>query len=243
MRALILAAGLGERLGLKDIPKPMYRLKGKPVLEHNILLLKKHNINEVCIAIHYMPQVITDYFNDGSKWQLNIQYSFEDKPLGTAGGVKNAEWFFGKNEPFFILYGDNFTNVNLQEMLQFHLSYKPTATIAVFDPKETINSNIIGGTVALDENNSLLSFTEKKNASLKCDRDFVNAGVYILEPEVLSVIPQGITCDFGSDIFPKLLAEGSVLKGYLTCGFVIAIDTGDALKVAEQVVSHIGDDV
>ena len=232
MKALILAAGLGTRLGLENIPKPMYAIAGKPILEHNIMLLKKHNIKDICINLHYLPDVIKNYFNDGTKWGVNIQYSYEKELLGTSGTVKSLSWFWDKS-PFFVIYGDNFTNVNLTEMFNFHLSSKGAVTIAVFDPQKVPNSGIAGGYVLLDKNNKLFSFIEGGESQVN---GYVNAGIYVLEPEILDMIPRNMFSDFGKDIFPKLLEKGYLVNGYLTNSFVIAVDTKEALELANQVI-------
>lgn len=233
MKAIILAAGLGTRLNLKNVPKPMYKIKNKPILEYNILLVCKHNVKDICINLHYMPEVIKNYFGDGNKWGVRIQYSLEKHLLGTSGAVRNIEWFWDK-EPFFVIYGDNYTNINLTEMLQFHLANKSIATIAVFDPKKVKNSGIASGFVTIDENNKLLSFTEGGNRE---HSGYVNAGIYILEPSVLNIIPSGIPSDFGKDIFPKLLKNKSSLFGYVVSGFVMAIDTENALEAMRKFVN------
>ena len=230
MKAIILAAGLGKRLGLEELPKPMYKINEKPILEHNILLLKKHDIQDICITLHYKGEVIKDYFEDGKKWNVRITYAFEKTLLGTSGGVKSAAWFLEKGS-FFIIYGDNYTNIDLTEMLQFHKNTNPTATIALFDSAKSLNSKIAGGFVNLDKSNSVVSFIEGgKNES----SGYVNAGVYILEPKVLDMIPVNKPSDFGADIFPKLLKNNFLVKGYLTNSFVLAIDTKDALELTKQ---------
>ncbi len=234
MKAVIIAGGFGTRLGLDDIPKPMYKINGKPILEHNILLLKKHNITDICIALHYMPETIKTFFGNGEKLGVNITYFVEDKPLGTAGAVKNVESFLDK-ESFLVIYGDNFTNINLSEMLNFHLSSKPIATIAMFNPKISVNSKIAGGFIITDKEDNIISFVEGKKSKDSNYEAFVNAGIYLMEHEVLNSISKKEKSDFGKDIFPRLISEGYSLKGYLTKGFVIAIDTKDALSYAEEV--------
>ena len=238
MKAVIIAGGLGTRLGLETIPKPMYKINGRPVLEHNILLLKNHGIKDICIALHYMPEIIKSFFCDGKTWGVNITYLIEEKPLGTAGAIKNAEVFLGE-EPFFVIYGDNFTNINLSEMLKSHLSSKPIVTIGIFNPEKSINSRIAGGFVITDKENNIVSFVEGEKIHSSDYEAFVNAGIYVMEHEVLKMIPTNKPdekSDFGKDIFPKLIEEGYLLKGYLTDGFVIAIDTKDALAYAEEII-------
>ncbi len=239
MKAIILAAGLGSRLGL-DIPKPMYKINGKPVLEHNILLLKKHGIEDVCITLHYKWDVIKDYCGDGSKWNVKIQYSFESELLGTSGALKNKEvGNFLKKDQFFVIYGDNYTDINLNQMLDFHNGTKLIATIALFDPEKSLNSGIAGGVIEMDKDNNLNSFIEGKSKGNGI-KGYVNAGIYVLEHKILDMIPDKPPSDFGKDIFPKLLKNGYKLKGYLTDSFVLAIDTKDALSTAEEVLQKRG---
>ena len=231
MKALIHAGGLGKRLGLEDIPKPMYKIDGKPILEHNILLLKKHGIFDICITTHYKREIIEDYFGDGGKLGVKIQYSFEKELLGTSGALKNIEWFLDKNGSFLLLYGDNYTNINLKEMLSVHKVQNPIATIALFDPTKSTNSRIAGGVITMDKDNNLLSFIEGKGNKAA---GYVNAGVYVLDYKIINIIPTTSPSDFGKDIFPKLIENAFPLKGYLTDSFVIAIDTKDALTIAEE---------
>jgi NDP-sugar pyrophosphorylase family protein len=236
MKALILAAGLGKRLGLKDLPKPMYEINGKPILEHNILLLKKHNIEDIFINLHYMPDVIKNYFGDGKKWGVNIQYSYEKELQGTSGALKKIEDFFTR-ESFFVIYGDNYTEIDLTDMMGFHKINNAIATVGVFDPEKSLNSRIAGGIVTIDQNNNLNSFIEGSRTKIK---GYVNAGVYVLEHGILDFIPTERPSDFGNDIFPQLLIKGFPVKAYLTKSFVIAIDTQDALDVASRVVEEGG---
>ena len=234
MKAIIIAGGLGTRLNLSNIPKPMYQINGKPILEHNILLLKRHNIKDICILLCHLPDVVKNYFGDGNKWNVNIQYSLEDKPLGTSGAVKNAERFIN-DERFFVIYGDNYTNIDLSKMLDFHSSQNSKATIALFNPKEVLNSGIAGSVVKMTADNVIDSFMEDKENNKE---GYVNAGIYILESKILSMIPNNVTSDFGRDIFPKLISKGIIIKGYLMDGFVLAIDTEHALTCAEKIIQR-----
>ncbi len=236
MKALILAAGLGKRLGLEEIPKPMYEINGKPVLEQNIMLLKKHNIHDICINLHYKPDVIKNYFSDGAKWGVKITYSYEKELLGTSGALKNIESFFDK-DPFFVIYGDNYTDIDFTDMLKFHNKHKPITTISVFDPEKSLNSKIAGGVVVIDDNYNLVSFIEGGKVKTK---GYVNAGAYIVEPEILDFIPKNQSSDFGNNIFPLLLIKGYQIKAYITKSFVLAIDTKDALNEAFKVLTERG---
>lgn len=229
MKALVLAAGLGSRLGL-DIPKPMFVVSDRPILEHNILLLKKHGIKDICINVHYKKEIIKDYFRDGSNFGVNIQYSEEDVLLGTSGAVKKLEKHL-QDDDFIVVYGDNYSEINLTEMISFHKKYNPVGTIAVFNPMVVPNSGIAGGTIKIDDSFRVLNFNEVKTVNAT---DYVNAGVYILNPSILSNIPRNIMSDFGKDIFAKLIEDGKILMCYVTNSFVFAIDTKESLKETQK---------
>jgi mannose-1-phosphate guanylyltransferase / phosphomannomutase len=111
LKAVILAAGKGDRLKnvTSQIPKPMIEFRGKPILEHNINLCKRYGVSELCINTHHLHQKIREYFGDGSKFGVSINYSYESELLGTSGAVKNFSKFLG-NEPFFVIYGDNYSD-------------------------------------------------------------------------------------------------------------------------------------
>ena len=120
MKALILAGGFGTRLKdvVKDVPKSMALIFDKPFLEHQIHFLKKQGIDEIILGVHYMANKIKSYFGNGGKFEVNLTYSEEDIPLGTAGAVKNAEKYI--DDTFFVLNGDSYSNIDLWKFLEFH---------------------------------------------------------------------------------------------------------------------------
>ncbi len=208
-RAMLLAAGHGTRLRpLTDtVPKCMVKIAERPVLEHNILWLKNFGVTNLVINLHYMPSAVTDYFGDGRRFGVNITYSYETELLGTAGAVKNVEEFF--NESFFLWYGDNLSNCCLDNLWRFHCEKKSTATIALHYREDPTQSGIVG----LDENGRITRFLEKPKRG-EVFSNWVNAGIYVLEKEVLDVIPSNAAFDFGCDVFPLLLERGENLYGY-----------------------------
>src|ERR1035437_6497839 len=157
MRAMVLAAGVGQRLRplTHGRPKPMLPLGGKPLLEHNLRLLARYGIREIAINLHFHPEVIVDYFGDGSHLGLKITYSREPKLLGTAGAVKNMESFF--SEPFLVLYGDNFTDCRLDRLIDFHQQKRGLCTIAAFHRESVAASGILD----LDDTSRVTRFVEK----------------------------------------------------------------------------------
>ena len=131
MKALILAAGEGTRMRplTLDKPKPMLPVAGIPLLEHILLWLRKHGVDQVAINLNYRPEAITGYLGDGSRWGVEITYSYEDPILGTAGAAKKLEDYF-EDGPFVIVYGDVLTDMDLMRLLRFHHDREAAATMA-----------------------------------------------------------------------------------------------------------------
>lgn len=208
-KAMILAAGEGTRLRplTNSMPKCMVPLAGVPILEKNILWMRKFGIQEMVINLFYMPDAVRDYFGDGSNWGIKIYYSHEEQLLGTAGGLKKVEDFF--DEPFLVWYGDNLSRVNLHRLYDFHKDNEAAASIALFYRENPTASGIVG----LDEYKRITRFLEKPKWE-EVFSHWVSAGVIFLEPETLSYIPEGIASDFGKDIFPAMLAASERLFGY-----------------------------
>ncbi|NLW25283.1 MAG: nucleotidyltransferase family protein, partial [Clostridia bacterium] len=210
MRAMIMAAGVGSRLMplTKTVPKPMVPIVNVPVMEYCVKLLKKHGIYNIIANTHYLPSKITDYFQDGKKFGVNMTYSYERELLGTAGGVKNNSWFL--DETFCIVSGDALTNIDLTEMYKFHKEKNALATLAL-KPVEDVTQY---GVVVTDEEQCIKAFQEKpkKEEALS---NLVNTGIYIFEPEIFSYIPEGFY-DFGKQLFPKLVEMEERIFGFFT---------------------------
>ena len=209
MKAMILAAGQGTRLApLTDsLPKSMIPIGGMPVLEHTLIWLRSHGVDEVIINLYHQPDVIPAYFGDGSQWGMRITYSQEAELLGTAGGVKHAAWFF--DAPFLVLYGDNLSTCDLSQMARKHRERGAMATMALHwcaDPSSS-------GIAELDADDRIVRFVEKPRPE-EVFSNWVNAGIYVLNPEILDQIPAGQPCDFGRQVFPRMLAEDWTLCGY-----------------------------
>jgi NDP-sugar pyrophosphorylase family protein len=226
MQAIILAGGIGERLGVitKKIPKPMIVINGLPLLEHNIILCKRNNIYDILINLHHLPSLISDYFGDGSKWGVKINYRYEAKLLGTAGTVFNFLDLL--NGPFFVIYGDNFFNfdTNLNYFEKFHYKKSSDFTIGLCEVDDVSNS----GLVHQDANDRIIRFDEKpKIDSVK--KGWVNAGIYLLSPDLLKNIGDKYT-DFGLHLIPYLINSNYNVYGLKLEKKVIAIDTPKLLN-------------
>jgi len=239
MKAIILAAGKGERLKeiTKKTPKPMLKVKGEIILEHNLKWLKRYGIREIFINLHHLPNLIRSYFKDGSKWGIEITYSYEKRILGTAGGVRKIlsdctkqKWY----DDFLVVYGDNFypLSYDLERFINSHFRNEGIATIGLYRKKTEICKS---GVAILNKDNLIVDFVEKpklinsksKNQELRSDiirRGLINTGLYAMNHKVLDYIPEGFS-DFGRDVFPDLLKKRIPIYGYVFRDQLIAVDT------------------
>lgn len=211
MKAVIMAGGEGSRLRplTCDIPKPMVPILNRPVMEHIINLLKKHGIKDIAATLAYLPQKISSYFDTGENFGVNMAYFTEEKPLGTAGSVKNASDFL--NEDFLVISGDALTDINLSKAIEFHKNNNAIATLVLKRVKVPLEY----GVVVTAKDGHIIKFLEKPSWG-EVISDTVNTGIYILSPKVFSYYPESEKCDFAQDIFPRLLSEGLPVFGYVT---------------------------
>ena len=227
MKAIILVGGEGLRLRplTCKIPKPMVPVVNKPFLEHMIENLKRHHIDEVILAICYLPDRIRQHFGDGSDFGVKLSYAVEKSPLGTGGAVKNAEQYL--DDTFVVFNGDIFSDLDLTDMLKFHRAHKAKATIAL----TPVEDPTAYGVVEIDNRNRVKGFIEKPSWD-KVTSNLINAGTYVLEPEVLQYIPPGVHCMLERGLFPDLVERGIPFFGYRSHAYWI--DTGkpaDYLKL------------
>ncbi|MGQ9869890.1 sugar phosphate nucleotidyltransferase [Leptodesmis sp.] len=215
MRAVLMAGGSGTRLRplTCDLPKPMVPVLNRPIAEHIINLLKLNGIEEVIATLHYLPDVMRDYFQDGSDFGIQMTYAVEeDQPLGTAGCVKNIAELL--DDTFLVISGDSITDFDLRAAIAFHKAHKSKATLVL----TRVPNPLEFGVVITDENYRISRFLEKPSSS-EIFSDTVNTGIYILEPEVLDYLPENQETDFSKDLFPQLLAEGEPMYGYIAEGY------------------------
>jgi len=221
MKAIILCASRGERLKpLTDsIPKPMVPINKIPLLEYTLLLCKKHGIKDIVINTSYLSKKITEYFGDGSKFGVRINYSFEEELLGTSGALNNFRGFFDSDKPFFVIYGDNITDIDMIKMLKYHKEKKAFATLFLHK-QEDVDKNTTPGIVVFDANNKITKIIEKPNEEEKKllkktpkNQKLSNSGIYILNPKILDFISEGHS-DFATNIFPKLIKRGFDFYAY-----------------------------
>lgn len=220
MKAIILAAGRGERMRplTEDVPKPMIPVNGKPLLWHNLKLLKRNGIENVAINLSYLPHKVRNYFGDGSELGMKILYSYEKELLGTSGALNNFRDFF--DERFLVLYGDNFTNLDLSKMYNFHVKKESLATLFLHEEKLR-DSKTTPGIVTTDKNKRITGIFERPSKKeikylekIPEENKLTNSGLYILEKEVLEYIPEREKSDFAQDVFPELLKKNKKIYGY-----------------------------
>ncbi|WP_017716978.1 mannose-1-phosphate guanyltransferase [Kamptonema formosum] len=229
MRAVLMAGGSGTRLRplTCDLPKPMVPILNRPIAEHIINLLRRHQITEIIATLHYLPDVMRDYFQDGSDFGVQMTYAVEeDQPLGTAGCVKNIAELL--DQTFLVISGDSITDFNLSAAMAFHKHKRSKATIVLTHVPNPIEF----GVVITDKDSRIRRFLEKPSTS-EIFSDTVNTGIYILEPEVLDYLPENKECDFSKDLFPLLLEKGEPMYGFIAEGYWCDVGHLDAYRDAQ----------
>ncbi|PKL36187.1 MAG: hypothetical protein CVV44_18390 [Spirochaetae bacterium HGW-Spirochaetae-1] len=215
IRAVIMAGGEGTRLRplTCNRAKPMIPVINKPVIEHALNLLKSHGIVDITISLFYLPDNIQNYFTDGSDWDVNISYSVEETPLGTAGGVKQA---MGKHDDtLLVLSGDGIIDFDITAILAYHREKKSPFTIIL----NRVNTPTEYGIVITDSEGLIEKFQEKPSWS-EVFSDTANTGMYVIEPDIINrYVPKDSKYDFSIDLFPLLRKKNIPLYGYIAEGY------------------------
>ncbi|MCW6038395.1 mannose-1-phosphate guanyltransferase [Spirulina subsalsa FACHB-351] len=229
MRAVLMAGGSGTRLRplTCDLPKPMVSILNRPIAEHIINLLKDNGITEVIATLHYLPDIMRDYFQDGSDFGVQMTYAVEeDQPLGTSGCVKNIAELL--DETFLVISGDSLTDFDLRSAIAFHKAKRSKATLIL----TRVPNPLEFGVVITDSQQRICRFLEKPSTS-EIFSDTVNTGAYILEPEVLDYLPINEESDFSKDLFPLLLQRGEPMYGYIAEGYWCDVGNLDTYRQAQ----------
>lgn len=226
MKAIILAGGLGTRLRpLTEItPKPLLLVQGRPIVEQAILNFKKHGINEIILSIGYLSEKIKEYFGSGEKWGINISYCIEDSPLGTGGALKKAAEGIG--ETFVAINGDNLADFDWTSALAAHQKNQAKITLALFPVDDVTQFGI-----AELNGDKIMRFIEKPKVE-EAPSNLNNAGGYIMEPEVLDILPGGVS-SIERDCFEKLALTG-VVFAFIHHGQWFPTDTLEKYKLADE---------
>jgi len=214
IQTLILAGGLGTRLSkiLSDRPKPMAPVAGRPFLEYLILQLRGHGFTDIVLCIGYLGDQVRAYFDDGSDWGVYILYSHEPEPLGTGGAIKIAAELV-EEENFLVMNGDSFLDIDLHELVNYHLKKRALATMALVEVEDPARY----GAVEIDENGELENFAEKGESSKS---KLINGGIYVFNRKIFDYIPRG-KVSLEKEVFPKLIGKG--FYGRPVKGFFIDI--------------------
>jgi len=243
VKAVVMAGGAGSRLRPLTInrPKPMVPIVNKPVMGHIFDLLKRHGITDVIVTLQYMAEDVQDYFGSGHSFGMNIEYSIEEVPLGTAGSVKLAQELL--DDTFLVISGDAVTDIDLAKVIAFHQEKKAVATLTLY----RVSNPLEYGVIITDEDGRIQQFQEKPSWG-EVISDTVNTGIYVLEPEVLDHFEHGVKFDFSQDLFPILLERGDPMYGHVADGYWCDVGniaeymraTGDVLggQVKVEPVGH-----
>ena len=223
MKAVIMAGGFGTRIHPLTIsmPKPMIPLVNRPIMEHIVNLLKRHGITDLVLLLFHQPEEIKKYFGDGSEFGVNIIYVTPLEDFGTAGAVKAAARHL--DERFMIISGDLLTDFDLSKIISFHEEMHAKATITL----TSVTDPLQFGVVITDKRFRITKFLEKPGWG-EVFSDTINTGIYILEPEVLELIPDGENRDWSKDVFPKMLENEEALYGCNMQGYWADIGNPEA---------------
>jgi len=233
VKAVIMAGGEGSRLRplTCDRPKPMVPVMNRPLMEYSVELLQKHGFRDIAVTLQYLPEQIRDHFGDGHRFGVNLHYFVEEEPLGTAGSVKNAAAML--DETFIVISGDALTDFDLTEAVEFHRARGAAATLIL----KSVENPLEYGLVMLEPDGRINRFLEKPGWG-EVFSDTVNTGIYILEPEVLSLVEPGRMFDFSKDLFPRLLEMKEPLFGCVLNGFWCDIgDLKEYLRAHREILA------
>lgn len=214
MKAVIMAGGEGTRLRplTSNSPKPMLPVANRPMMEHIVTLLKRHDITEIVVTVAFLANQIRTYFGDGSEFGVKMVYATEDQPLGTAGSVRNA--MEELDERFLVISGDVLTDIDLGQIIDFHDQRDAMATIGLV----AVENPLEFGIVITRDDGSIERFLEKPTWG-QVFSDTINTGIFVLEPEIFDYIEPDRPVDFSSEVFPALLADGKPLYGAVAEGY------------------------
>ena len=206
IKAVIMAGGKGTRISsvASDIPKPMIKIGGKPVLEHEIECLKAQGFLDIIITVSHLGSQIIDYFGDGKKFGVNIEYYYEEKPLGNAGALYEIKDKL--SDTFLLLNADSLFNVDFQRFLKYHEEKKALATLLTHPNSHPFDS----GLIFTDNNQSVIKWLSKEDERPRWYKNRVNAGLHILSKELLTKRPDTEKVDLDRQILKPLSGTGTM---------------------------------
>jgi mannose-1-phosphate guanylyltransferase/phosphomannomutase len=208
-------------------PKPLLPVVNKPIMEHVLRLLQRHGFTETVVTVQFLAALVRNYFGDGEEIGMALSYATEEMPLGTAGSVKNAQDAL-RDERFLVISGDALTDIDLTELVRFHKENGALVTIAL----KRVPNPLEFGIIIIDDDGRVQRFLEKPTWG-QVFSDTANTGIYVMEPEVLDHVAAGEPVDWSGDVFPKLLAEGAPLYGYIADGYWEDVGTHESYLKAQ----------
>jgi mannose-1-phosphate guanylyltransferase len=233
-KAILLVGGRGTRLAelTKNTPKPMLKVAGAPVTEHQIARAKAAGVNEIVLATSYLAEVFEPYFGDGSKFGISIKYAIEEQPLGTGGAISNAAKALNlaSDESAYIFNGDVLSGHNLKAQAQFHESKGADVTLHLV----RVDDARAYGCVPLDQDGKVLEFLEKMDQPKV---NTINAGCYIFSKSAIVQIPADTVVSVERQTFPELLNGKGALYGYIDDSYWIDMGTpGSYIKASRDLI-------
>ncbi|HLK10889.1 MAG TPA: NDP-sugar synthase [Candidatus Binatia bacterium] len=231
-RAMVLAAGRGRRLAPRTdvLPKPLMPVGGRPLLEHLLAFLRAGGIEEVVINLHHLGRLIEEHVGDGARFGLRIRYSWEDPILDTGGGIKRAEPLLGE-EPFVVVNGDSLLEVDLAEIVAFHRARGGIATIAVRADPEAAHWGLVE--LGAEDRVRRIAGLPPGDAGEPL-RSFMFPGLHVLEPGIFRWMDAGVPFGITRVTYPRLIAAGVPVYGWVTATRWLTIDTPEALALADR---------
>lgn len=229
-KGMILAAGLGTRLRpiTNKTPKPLIEVGGRKIIEYNLALFEKSGVKDIVINLHHLGEQIKAYLGGGSKYGVKITYSYEQPILGTGGGIKKVEGFFGK-APFIVINGDVITDIDLRDVMAFHLERDAEATLVLRPLDEGENY-----TPVRVDGERLMGFG---------GGDMMYTGIQIVESPVLKLLPEGVFSDIVAGAYIPMLKGGRKISAYIYSGFWIEAGTLDGLEFVKNTFQDQGVDL
>ena len=224
MKAVILAGGLGTRLQpyTTFLPKPMLPLGEKPILEHLVEWNKKNGVKSIVLCVSYLRRTIEDYFEDGSRFGVKVEYAISDRPLATAGQLKTAEEFI--DDTFVCMYGDSIFDFSLRNMIKQHEKKKAFVTMSLHEYK----TNLPYGVIETAKNGKVISWNEKPEIKAN-----INMGCYVMESEVLNLIPKNKPYGM-DDVIKKAMIKRKLVSSFVTKKGFMDIGNKSSYKKANQ---------
>ncbi len=239
MKGIVLAGGEGRRLKplTQTRPKPLLPVAGRPCVDYVLRSLINSGVRELIVTTAFMSDALIKSISEGLDYDASVLYSFEATPAGTAGSVKRVANFI--DDTFIVAMGDVLVDLDVRPLVEFHRRKKSVATIALTEVDDPTEYGIVG----LDKGGRIQRFKEKPSQD-EVFSNLVNAGIYVLEPDVLDLVPDDRPFDFSKNVFPAMLAKGLPLHGMKIEG--VWVDIGrprDLIRASLEVLRREGREV